>query len=55
MIAMERNPPMVLPTSASAILARLWPLCRTEAKSTTMSWTAPARTAPTMIQSAPGR
>ena len=53
--AQEATWPTVLPISLSAILPRLRPLCRTEAKSTTMSCTAPAMTQPMMIHSAPGR
>ncbi len=51
--------PAVLPatvsTSLAAMVARLWPLCLTEANSTTMSCTAPPMTQPMMIQRAPGR
>ena len=47
--------PTALLTSLSAILARLCPLWRMEAKRTTISWTPPPRTQPIMIQRAPGR
>ncbi len=53
--ATEATWPTTLPISDSAMRPRLRPLWRTEAKSTTMSCTAPARTQPMMIQSAPGR
>jgi len=52
--AQEATWPVTLPISLSAILPRLWPLCRTEAKRTTMSCTAPAMTQPMMIHSVPG-
>ena len=53
--AKEATRPADLPISFSAIFERLCPLCRTDAKSTIISWTPPAITAPMMIQSAPGR
>jgi hypothetical protein len=43
------------PISSRAIWPRLFPSLRMEKKSVTMSWTAPAKMTPTMIQSVPGR
>ena len=42
----DAAPPATLPISLSAIFERLRPLCLTDAKSTIMSWTAPASTQP---------
>ena len=47
--------PPTTPISSRAIWPRLLPLRRIEKKSVTMSCTAPAKTAPTMIQIVPGR
>ena len=54
-MATEATWPTAAPISLSAILPRLWALWRTEAKSTTMSCTAPATTQPMMIHRAPGK
>ena len=43
------------PSSLAAIFGNDSPSCRTEASSTTKSWTPPARHAPTTIQVKPGR
>ena len=53
--AKDATDPATLPTSLSAIEDKLFPLWRTEAKSTTMSCTPPATTAPIRIQRAPGK
>ena len=53
--AMEAETPATGPTSFLAISASEQPSRRTEATSTTKSCTAPAKTAPIRIQSAPGR
>ena len=47
-------PPMT-PISSRTIWPRLLPSRRIEKNSTTMSWTAPAKMTPTMIQIVPGR
>ena len=47
--------PPIVPISSRIIWPRLLPLRRMEKNSTTMSWTAPAKMTPTMIQIVPGR
>jgi len=47
-------PPMV-PISSRTIWPRLLPSRRIEKNRTIMSWTAPAKMTPTMIQIVPGR
>jgi hypothetical protein len=48
------TPPMG-PISSRAIWPKLLPSRRMEKNSVTMSWTAPAKMTPTMIQMVPGR
>ena len=47
--------PPTTPISSRTIWPRLLPSRRIDRNSTTMSWTAPARMTPTMIQMVPGR
>ena len=47
--------PATMPISSRTIWPRLLPLRRIEKNSTIMSWTAPAKITPTMIQAVPGR
>jgi hypothetical protein len=53
--AMSAAAPPMGPISSRAICPRLFPLRRIEKKRVIMSWTAPAKMTPTMIQSVPGR
>lgn len=54
-IESEAISPARFPISSPAIRERLFPSNLTDAKSTTISWTAPATTAPIRIQIRPGR
>ena len=53
--AIRAATPPITPISSRTIWPRLLPSRRIEKKSTIMSWTAPAKMTPTMIQIVPGR
>ena len=53
--AIRAATPPTGPISSRAICPRLLPSRRMEKKSVIMSWTAPAKMTPTMIQTVPGR
>ena len=53
--AISAATPPTGPISSRAICPRLLPSRRIDTNSMTMSWTAPAKMTPTMIQIVPGR